>query len=820
MMFNKKKLNAAIPAKYLAASLLSLSSLSASATTAGDITSGTFTMYDGTGGYVGGASDVVGSFGSGTWGVSSSTVFFGQNWTAHSGTTFGPGTYSFATVQGGTYTGVTVGAGQVGGHILFNWGVVADIDVVNVWDVATTPVTVDAAFIGFQYTSTDVIALNPAGPDGILGLGMLDGAFVGFNANFDFIVAVADTTPPVITLNGSDPQIIVQDDPYVPLTANCVDVAPQDIYPLTASASGTVNTAVIADYIITYNCDDAGLNAADPVTRTVTVVPPQAVTTLLGTTPFDYQCETDGGTTYTDAGAQCADPEDGTWTSAEMDPAGTSLVMTGTLPLEDTPGDSTTLTWTCTDSDSNTGIANRVVNVVDTLAPVPSVFTLNDTVSALETPTGPLYFESNDVAGYVADPTMEAVADACDTTVSADASVSGTVVTTIPDGDARQLSTLTYTSTDATGNIMSVDLEVQVRRSEPMITLLGDSKIFLDVDAAYVELGMDIHDEQDGDIDGVTESGNGSGSGGGGGGGAGGAITYTIDSSAVDMNTQGTYLVFYDVTDQDGNAAAQAVRTVVVGASYGNFTMLNLNGDAIGGTNDVVMNWLNQTLNTSEADTNVNMTIATDGPTPFQSNVWYAHHVRVFEGGIGGITYTFDTTCTVAQVEAGESADCTGNPLPELQTERYLSMTVGQGQFGAHMLFDWGVNSNIDVVIVWDQNAAWTDPTGQGDALNDLWLDCCGAAPAVDTEWELVSTDVNGDGINGAPMVDGAFVGFYANFNNGPASTGAGSDPLTADITKTSDLEDDFLGSIGWGLMLGIMSLLGVLRIRNRRISK
>ena len=36
------------------------------------------------------------------------------------------------------------------------------------------------------YTSTDGIATNPAGPDGIRGLCMIDGAFAGFNANFDF----------------------------------------------------------------------------------------------------------------------------------------------------------------------------------------------------------------------------------------------------------------------------------------------------------------------------------------------------------------------------------------------------------------------------------------------------------------------------------------------------------------------------------------------------------------------------------------------------------------------------------------------------------
>ena len=154
------------------------------------MSSATFTMYDGTGGTVGVDTTVTGSIGGGTWSVASTTAFFGSNWTAHSGTTFGPGTYSFATVEGGTYTGVVVGAGQVGGHILFNWGANSNIDVVNVWDVGA----------GGVYTSVDAPAGNPVNPDGIPGFGMIDGAFLGFGANFDF---TAVPVPAAVWLFGS-----------------------------------------------------------------------------------------------------------------------------------------------------------------------------------------------------------------------------------------------------------------------------------------------------------------------------------------------------------------------------------------------------------------------------------------------------------------------------------------------------------------------------------------------------------------------------------------------------------------------------------------
>ena len=153
--------------------------LGSSAASAAPMSTATFDMYDPTGILFNVDSSVTGDIGGGTWSVASTQLFFGQNWTAHSGTTFGPGTYTIDTIQGGVYTNVVVGAGQVGGHILFNWGGSFDIDVINVWDVTG----------GNTYTSVDVVSGNPDGA--WPGLQMIDGPFQGFSANFSF------TTVPV-----------------------------------------------------------------------------------------------------------------------------------------------------------------------------------------------------------------------------------------------------------------------------------------------------------------------------------------------------------------------------------------------------------------------------------------------------------------------------------------------------------------------------------------------------------------------------------------------------------------------------------------------
>ena len=169
--------------------LLMMSGASHSAT----MTSATFTIYDDTGQIVpfdsGPVASVTGSIGAGVWSISSIPTFLGTPSTAHSGTTFGPGTYAIDTIQGGIYN-FTVGEGQLGGHILWDWSTTTDMDIVNVWDVSTVAGVT-------SYTSTDIDG------DGIPGIGFIDGPFatVPLSANFDFSTAVP--IPAAVWLFGS-----------------------------------------------------------------------------------------------------------------------------------------------------------------------------------------------------------------------------------------------------------------------------------------------------------------------------------------------------------------------------------------------------------------------------------------------------------------------------------------------------------------------------------------------------------------------------------------------------------------------------------------
>ena len=132
-------------------------------------------------------------------------------------------------------------------------------------------------------------------------------------------------------------------------------------------------------------------------------------------------------------------------------------------------------------------------------------------------------------------------------------------------------------------------------------------------------------------------------------------------------------------------------------------------------------------LNTSSTGTNFNMTLQSS--VLFYGKPWTAHDIRVFGPG----TYTINTDCTVAEIRANGGASCASNGLP-------LSFKVNAGQLGAHILFDWNNNNNIDVALVWNTDySASAVPASAG------------------VVYRYASQDGNGDGIAGFPMVAGPF---------------------------------------------------------------
>jgi hypothetical protein len=91
-------------------------------------------------------------------------------------------------------------------------------------------------------------------------------------------VTVVDTTPPTITLNGSNPMTVECHTSFTDPGATAHDGCSGDS---AATASGTVNVNSPGTYTITYNASDPSGNAATAVTRTVKVVDTIAPTLTL-----------------------------------------------------------------------------------------------------------------------------------------------------------------------------------------------------------------------------------------------------------------------------------------------------------------------------------------------------------------------------------------------------------------------------------------------------------------------------------------------------------------------------------------------------------
>ena len=125
----------------------------------------------------------------------------------------------------------------------------------------------------YSYTLDKGIYLN-AGTFSIIAQGT-DG--VGSSQSSEITLKVnpvipADTTAPVITLKGANPQIIIKGNPYTELGASATDNVDGDISSKITIDFSSVNVNVVGDYTVSYNVKDAAGNSATTVTRTIRVV--------------------------------------------------------------------------------------------------------------------------------------------------------------------------------------------------------------------------------------------------------------------------------------------------------------------------------------------------------------------------------------------------------------------------------------------------------------------------------------------------------------------------------------------------------------------
>ncbi|HOE66495.1 MAG TPA: DUF5011 domain-containing protein, partial [Candidatus Hydrogenedentes bacterium] len=170
-------------------------------------------------------------------------------------------------------------------------------------------------------------------------------------------VTVTDTTPPVITLNGTSPVTIEVGAAYFDAGATASDLYDGDLTGQIVTQNNVVPSTV-GSYTISYDVQDSSGNAAAQIVRVVHVVDTTApVITLLGASPVTV--EVHGA--YSDAGATALDNYDGDLTGSIVAVSNVNVDVVGSY----------TVTYDVTDAAGNAASqVVRTVNVVDTTAPV------------------------------------------------------------------------------------------------------------------------------------------------------------------------------------------------------------------------------------------------------------------------------------------------------------------------------------------------------------------------------------------------------------------------------------------------------------------
>ena len=436
-------------------------------------------------------------------------------------------------------------------------------------------------------------------------------------------VNVVDSTPPVITLNGTNPQIIEFGDGYTELGATTNDGSP--VFINTANFTDSVGT-----YSIYYDSMDAFNNNATQVNRTVNVVdtiPP--VITLNGTNPQTIEF----GDGYTELGATTNDGSPIFINSANFtDSVGTYSIY---YDSTDTAGNNATQ-------------VNRTVNVVDS---TPPVITLNG--------TNPQTIEFGD--GYTE----------LGATTNDGSPVS---INTANFTDSVGTYSIYYDSMDAfNNNATQVNRTVNVVDSTPpVITLNGTNPQIIEFGDGYTELGA------------TTDDGS----------------QVTIDTANF-TDSVGTYSIYYDSMDAFNNNATQVNRTVNVVDTTSPIITLN-------GTNP-------QTIEFGDGYTELGATTSDGSPVSINT--------ANFTDSVGTYSIYYDSTDTAGnnatQVNRTVNVVDTTSPIITLNGTNPQTIEFGDGYTELGATTDDGSQVTIDTANFTDSVGTYSIYYDSMDAFNN-----------------------------------------------------------------------------------------------------
>ena len=339
----------------------------------------------------------------------------------------------------------------------------------------------------------------------------------GNTGSVDRVVNIVDTTAPIVTLSWSSPVTIFTWGVFIDEGATWSDVVDWG-GTIVSYNSGTLDVNNTGSYQISYVYVDGAGNTGS-VDRVVNVVEPDLtapVVTLSGSSPIDVEY----AGSFVDDGATWTDNVDGSGTISTFNSGTLDVNTIGTYLIG----------YVYVDLGGNTGSVDRLVNVVDTIAPVLTLSggnPVNIFSGGVFTDEGATWSDAVDGTGVVA------------TYNSGMLDVNNT--------GSYQIS---YVYVDGAGNTWSVDRVVNVMDPDitpPSVTLSGSTPVDVEFGSIYTDLWAEWSDNFDGTGNTLVGTYGNSGS--------------FAMSGSVDTNTLWAYTIEYYKVDTSGNAWS-ALRTV------------------------------------------------------------------------------------------------------------------------------------------------------------------------------------------------------------------------------------------------------------------
>jgi hypothetical protein len=443
-----------------------------------------------------------------------------------------------------------------------------------------------------------------------------------------------DNTPPVITLNGEATINLNVGDMFTDPGATATDNVDGDISGNIMVGGDMVDTNSPGTYVITYNVSDAAGNAAAEVTRTVIVSD-----SGMALFPIDFE---DGSslTGAFDGGANGANAD-----NPDQSGINTSLKVYQFNKVEGSAWYSGAFNIFSQDIDPSQG-NNFKLKIWSPKANINVRFQLEK-----EGNQGPIPTYSIDRMVTTANTWVELEYDFSDTPINLADGYDKIVI--FPDfDDSNQVPV----SPEAIYYIDDIDQDFGGGGDmvAPVITLIGESTINLNVGDMFTDPGAMAMDNVDGDI-----SGN-----------------IMVGGDMVDTNTPGTYVITYNVSDAAGNAAAEVTRTVIVSDSgMGLFPLDFEDGSSLTGAFDGGANGANAD-NPDQSGINTSSKVYQFNKV--EGSAWYSGAFNIFSQDIDpskGNNFKLKIWSPKANINVRFQLEKEGNqgPIPTYSIDRMVT---------------------------------------------------------------------------------------------------------------------------------------------------